>query len=321
MIYVDHAAIATFAQDRVNLDAESVTEYRAQGNRLRERLEKHLEEDPGFALVKMLNSGSVAKGTALSTIGDMDLAVYVKAGEAPGKEDELVYWLRDRLKEAYPRLEDDQFQPQHHCVKLVYSKASLVDVDVVPVLYEGEADNVGYLIEKDTGRRVRTSVSRHLEFIRKRKGPSPSTFAQVARLLKWWAGHQKARDPELRFKSFMIELICAHLSDGGHDFLDYPLAIETFFAYIVRSELRERISFTDYYRAGELPAPTGAEIEIFDPVNPENNIAASYTRQDRERIIAVATDALEALTDAAYATTKARAVEDWRLVLGTSFRG
>lgn len=321
MIYVDHTAIATFAQDRVNLDAESVREYRAQGNRLRERLEKHLAEDPGYALVKMLNSGSVAKGTALSTIGDMDLAVYVKAAQAPTKEEELVYWLRDRLKEAYSEFDDDQFQPQRHCVKLVYRTPSYVDIDVVPVLYEGEADNVGYLIEQDSGRRVRTSVSRHLEFIRKRKGQSPSNFAQVARLLKWWAGQQKARDPDLRFKSFMIELICAHLSDGGVDFSDYPMAMEAFFSYIVRSGLRERIWFADYYRAKDLPAPTGVEIEITDPVNPENNIATSYTRQDREKIIVVATDALEALTDAAYATTKARAVGDWQIVLGPSFRG
>jgi tRNA nucleotidyltransferase (CCA-adding enzyme) len=320
MTYVDHNIIATFAQDRVNLDAESVKEYREQGNRLRERLEKHLEEAPDYALVKMLNSGSVAKGTALSTIGDMDLAIYVKAAEAPSKEDELVFWLRDRLKEAYPRLEDDQFQPQHHCVKLVFRTASYVDVDVVPVLYEGEADNIGYLIEKDSGRRVRTSVSRHIEFIRKRKGQSPSNFTQVARLLKWWAGQQKARDPDLRFKSFMIELICAHLSDGGLDFSDYPRALEAFFTYIVRSDLRERISFSDHYQVADLPAPSNAEIEIFDPVNPENNIAASYTRQNREKIIAAATDALEALTDAVYATTKARAVEDWQIVLGTSFR-
>lgn len=321
MPHVDHNIIAAFAQDKVNLNADSVKDYREQGKRLRERLEKHLEEAPEYALVKMLNSGSVAKGTALSTIGDMDLAVYVKAAEAPTKEEDLIYWLRDRLREAYPQLDDDQFEPQHHCVKLIFRTASYVDVDVVPVLYEGEADNVGYLIEKDTGRRVRTSVSRHLEFIRKRKGNSPSNYAQVARLLKWWAGQQKARDSELRFKSFMIELICAHLCDKGVNFSDYPAAMEAFFTYIVRSGLRERIWFADYYQAGKLPAPNSAEIEIFDPVNPENNIAASYTRENREKILAIATDALETLTDAAYATTKARAVEDWQMVLGPSFRG
>lgn len=318
---VDHNILATFAQDKVNLDSERVKEYREQGNRLRERLEKHLEEDPNYALVKMLNSGSVAKGTALSTIGDMDLAVYVKAAEAPNKEDELVYWLQDRLKEAYTQLSDDQFVPQHHCVTLTFKSSGLANVDVVPVLYEGEPDNIGYLIVKDSGQRVRTSVSRHLEFIRKRKGRSPSDFAQVVRLLKWWAGQQKARDSQLRFKSFMIELICAHLKDKGMDFSHYPTAMEEFFTYIVRSSLQERIWFADYYEASKLPGANGDEIEIFDPVNPENNVASTYTKQNREKIITVAADALDALSDAAYATTKGREIADWQLVFGPSFRG
>lgn len=319
--YVQHQILAAFADAEVNLSPDRVADYREQGKKLRERLERYIADNPDYALVKMLNSGSVAKGTALSTIGDMDLAVYVKASEAPSGDDELVYWIRDRLREAYPQLEDDQFEPQQHCVTLIFRTPSYVDVDVVPVLYEGQPDNVGHLIEKDTGRQVETSVSRHLEFIRARKGKSPSNFAQVIRLLKWWAGEQKERDPNLRFKSFMIELICAHLADSGQDFSDYPAAMEAFFAYVVKSGLSERISFDDYYPASDLPGPTGAEIEIFDPVNPENNVAATYTREHREKIVAIATEALEAIADAAYATTKGRAIEDWQDVLGPSFKG
>lgn len=319
--HVQHEVLADFAEAEVNLPQDRVSEYREQGKRLRERLERHIADNPDYALVKMLNSGSVAKGTALSTIGDMDLAVYVKKAEAPTGDDELVYWMRDRLREAYSQLEDDQFQPQQHCVTLIFKTASYADVDVVPVLYEGEPDNVGVLIEQGTGRRVETSVSRHLEFVRARKGKSPSDFAQVVRLLKWWAGEQKERDPNLRFKSFMIELICAHLADNGQDFSDYPAAMEAFFAYVVNTGLSERISFDDNYPASDLPRPDGAEIEIFDPVNPENNVAASYTRENRDKIVIVATDALEAIADASYATTKARAVEDWQVVLGPSFKG
>ena len=319
--YVQHEVLADFAGTRVNLPPDRVTEYREQGKRLRERLERYITDNPDYALVKMLNSGSVAKGTALSTIGDMDLAVYVKKGEAPTGDDELVYWMRDRLREAYSQLDDDQFELQQHCVTLIFRTPHYADVDVVPVLYEGEPDNVGVLIEQGTGRRVETSVSRHLEFIRARKGKSPSDFAQVIRLLKWWAGEQKDRDPDLRFKSFMIELICAHLADNGQDFSDYPAAMEAFFVYVVNTGLSERISFDDNYPASDLPGPDGAEVEIFDPVNPENNVAASYTRENRDKIVTVATDALEAIADASYATTKARAVEDWQVVLGPSFKG
>lgn len=319
--YVQHEVLAAFGADTVNLPSDRAREYRAQGKRMRERLEKHIDAHPGYALVKMLNSGSVAKGTALSTISDMDVAVYVRRADAPEGTAELVYWLRDRLMEAYSQLEDDQFQPQQHCVTLQFRDPKLVDVDVVPVLYEGEADNVGCLIVKDTGARVTTSVSRHIDFIRARKGPSPSDFAQVVRLLKWWVGEQKERDPSLRFKSFLVELICAHLADRGESFSDYVEGMEAFFTYIVKTGLQERIAFDDYYSASELPATTTAAIEVFDPVNAENNVAASYTEANRLKIVEIATNAHEALADAAYATTKARALEDWRDILGPTFRG
>ncbi len=77
--YVTHKTIAEFADNSVNLRQEDVEEYRAQVNRLREKLDKYIYEHPDYALVKMLHSGSVRKGTALKTINDMDVAVYIKA--------------------------------------------------------------------------------------------------------------------------------------------------------------------------------------------------------------------------------------------------
>jgi hypothetical protein len=61
--HIDHADIARFAQDRVNLPKEKADEHRAQARRLRERLEVYLEEHPDFSLKKMLLAGSLAKGT------------------------------------------------------------------------------------------------------------------------------------------------------------------------------------------------------------------------------------------------------------------
>lgn len=319
--FVQHDVLATFARDHVNLPAGRVRDYRAQANRMREKLETHIAAHPDYALVKMLNAGSVAKGTALATIGDMDLAVYVRRAVVPAGDDELVFWLLDRLREAYPTLDADQFMPRDHCVQMHFKSSNLVDVDVVPVLYDGETDNVGCLIVKGTGARVITSVSRHIEFIRARKGPTPSDFALVVRLLKWWAGELKERDPDFRFKSFMIELICAHLVDRGVDFADYVDATESFFSYIVESSLQEQVAFADFYPASKIPSRGGAEIEIIDPVNAENNVAASYTRTHREKIVTAALGAHEALADAAYATTKGRAVEDWRDILGPTFAG
>ncbi|MDQ3766947.1 MAG: nucleotidyltransferase, partial [Actinomycetota bacterium] len=174
----------------------------------------------------------------------------------------------------------------------------------------------------DTGERVKTSVSQHLEFIRTRKNQHPESFAQLVRFSKWWVRQIKQReDPDFRFKSFMVELLWAHLADRGYHLNDYTVALENFFGYIVKSRLQERVAFTDFYSASELPSATGAEIEIFDPVNSENNVAATYTSQQRQAIVDAAQDAYDAVSQAQYEDGKGDSVDLWQIVFGPRFRG
>ena len=251
----------------------------------------------------------------------MDVVVYVQATEAPSDERDLLSWLAERLREAYEGiLNPEQFATETHCVRVSF-RGSGLDVDVAPVLYEGDPDDKGYLITKDTGERVLTSVPLHLEFIRKRKNAHPTNYAQVVRLIKWWLRTEKDRRNNFRFKSFMVELLCAKLSDQGLDFSDYERAIELVLGHIVTTGLEDRIAFTDYYGTEALPTPTSAAIEMFDPVNPQNNVAGLYTVLQRDAIVDAATDALDAIAEAHHATTKERAVERWKYVLGPSFRG
>jgi tRNA nucleotidyltransferase (CCA-adding enzyme) len=314
--YVTHAVLRDWATERVNLKRDDVTAYRAQVANLRANLERHIAEHPDYGLVKIRHSGSVAKGTALKTINDMDVAVYVKASDAPADERQLLSWLADRLRAAYPQKARDDFTIQHHCVTILFHGTGL-NVDVVPVIYEGEADDIGYLITKGTGARVRTSVSQHLKFIRARKDAQPLHFAQTVRLLKWWVGQLKQQDEDFRFKSFMIELLSAHVADDGQSFADYPGAIEAVLAYIVRTGLEEPITFADFNEPAATPT---APLVIIDPVNPDNNVAASYSRVQRDAIVSAAHDSLDAVQEAQYATTKGRAVECWQTILGPLFR-
>lgn len=317
---ISHADIARFAEDRVNLPRDEAQEYRDQVNRLRARLEKHIEANPGFALVKMLHSGSVAKGTALRTINDLDVAVYVEKEKAPISDRELVPWLAARLRDAYPDFKPDQFdESQPHCVTIRF-KGSGLDVDVVPVLYEGDPSDKGYLVDKNTGKRTLTSIPLHLEFIRERKKRN-THYAQVVRLSKWWAAQHKERDESFKCKSFLLELLLAKSVDAGADLSDYPRALEGFFSEIVKTGLESRTSFSDYYKSSALPKQSTGPIEVFDPVNPENNIASAYTISDRGRLVAAAEEAADAISEAIYATTKGRAVACWQRVLGTAFRG
>ncbi|MEO3798162.1 CBASS oligonucleotide cyclase [Nonomuraea sp. B10E15] len=228
MPQIEHADLVAFAGDKVNLKKSEVDDQRAQVNRLRERIEAKVAASPGYGFVKALHAGSVAKGTALRSVNDRDLAVYVKAELAPDDTPGLVSWVRDRVVEAYPVLSDDQIVANTHCVTVTFAGTGL-EVDVVPVLYEGEPDDVGYLVNKVSGERLKTSVRQHLDFIRGRKKAHPVHLTQLIRFTKWWARLQKRRDGEFKCKSFMVELLWVHLADNGLDLNDYTAALEQFF--------------------------------------------------------------------------------------------
>jgi hypothetical protein len=190
---------------------------------------------------------------------------------------------------------------------------------VVPILYDGDPNWYGNLVSQDDGSFLATCIPRHLEFIRKRKQAHQTDFAQVARLVKFWAARIKREQQDFRFKSFMIELILAHLADEGRDFSDYPEALQHFFTYIARTNLRELMVFDDYYK----PSVVGAlsePVNIIDPVNAKNNVCKLYTVAQADAIVNAALDAGDAIDAALAALTKQETVRYWQKVFGSTFQ-
>ena len=92
-LHIDHKDICSFAEERVNLPRDKANEYRAQVARLRDKLEGYLLEHPDFSLKKMLLSGSLAKGTSLRSLNDIDVACYISGAEAPHEVRALLDYL------------------------------------------------------------------------------------------------------------------------------------------------------------------------------------------------------------------------------------
>jgi tRNA nucleotidyltransferase (CCA-adding enzyme) len=315
--HVGHREIQAFAQDRVNLPQDKATQYRAQARRLREKIDSYVDDHPDFTLRKMMLSGSLAKGTALRSLNDIDVACYISGADAPQKIGELLEYLAERLRKAFPNFSPDQVKPQTYSVTVSF-KGTGLDVDVVPILYHGDPNWYGDLVSQEDGSFLETSIPLHLDFCSKRKKAHEKDFAQVVRLAKFWAKNMKQEREGFRFKSFMIEMIMSHLADTGTDFSDYPEALQSFFTYIAKTDLRERIVFTDYYsasEAGSFPEP----IEIIDPVNPNNNVGRLYTNANADMIADAALDAGDAIDAALSAPTKGQSVAYWQKVFGTGF--
>lgn len=94
-------------------------------------------------------------------------------------------WVEERLREAYPQKDPNDFDASSpHCVR-IHFQGSGPDADIVPVIYEGDENDYGYLIDKYTGHRLLTSIPLHLKFIRKRKEFHQQHFAQIVRIVKW----------------------------------------------------------------------------------------------------------------------------------------
>jgi hypothetical protein len=316
--HVDHGDIVAFAEARVNLPRDKAAEYRAQVRRLRERLEGYLSEHPDFTLKKMLLSGSLAKGTALRSLNDIDVACYVAGADAPSDIATLPEYLAERLRKAFPNFSPDQVQPQTYSVTVSFRGTGL-DVDVVPILYAGDPKWFGDLVSQDDGSLLRTNIPYHLEFARKRKEANKTDFAQVVRLVKFWARLMKQEREGFRFKSFMIEMILAQLADRGLDLSDYPEALQHFFTYVAKSNMSERIAFADYYDPKSIGRFT-EPVQIIDPVNAKNNVGHLYTRAEADAIVEAALDAGDAIDAALAAPTKHETVRYWQKVFGSSFQ-
>lgn len=329
--YVNHADLSMFAVNKVNVPSQTAKSRRTQVAHLRTRLESYIAGHPNYDLVKMRGSGSVAKHTAIQGSSDTDVAAYVRASAVGGlevDESKLLEWLRDRCVEVYGATKDaSDFEVSHHAVGITMHGSGL-KIDVAPVLYEGEPDDRGYLVTQ-TGDRVLTSVTLHKEFLNKRRAQAGPEYKEFIRLVKAFVHRAKteaaASGPELRFKSFLIELIVAHLWDNGwlnkpFAIDDYAHAFEQFLAYIVMTELKEPILFTDYYQANDIDTCTDP-VQVWDPVNPSNNVTRGYSDYDRQRLVTRCSEALDKVNTASAATNKTSAVAAWKTLFGPTFPG
>jgi tRNA nucleotidyltransferase (CCA-adding enzyme) len=329
--YVNHEVLAWHAQNKVNVPAEDARKRRKQVNYLRSRLEEFIDAHPDYDLVKLRSSGSTAKHTAIRRRrgegSDADVAAYVRASSVRGvdiDESGLLEWLLDLCLEVYGKTKDaEDFRISDHAVGITL-RGSGLKIDVAPVLYEGAPDDCGYLVTRQ-GDRVLTSVTQHLAFIQARRNVAGPNYRELIRLLKAWIREAKSNDSDLRCKSFLLELLVAHLWDNGWNgeslaVDDYPRAFEQVLGYIAQTGLRVPVIFTDYYDQAEVTRPTDP-IQVWDPVNPENNVARTYSETDRQLLVKTSTTALEAITWAAHAPTKGDANDAWRTVLGQGFEG
>lgn len=309
------AEINCFVSRVLKLPPGKRKEYLDQVDFLLGRLESKIKEDGSFRVTGFKKTGSLVKGTVIRPKGDdgvdADVAVYLDLSEADKSDIYLLHEIILKLvRTVYPQKNQQDFQIQPRTLGIHFRDSGL-DVDLVPVVPIPNQSGYGWQPSAQKGDPVKTSVQGQLDFIRKRSN-SDSSYRTLVRLVKKWRNVQELDS----FRSFLIELVLAHIQDTQGASPTLEDGLQRFFLYITQSKLLERIAFSESGVVKNFPKDT---VVILDPVNPENNVAKRLTDAERKEITSKAETAWEKLSTASFTSGKGETVEFWKFVFGRSF--
>ncbi|MGK3960057.1 CBASS oligonucleotide cyclase [Sorangium sp. So ce118] len=252
-----------------------------QAEEIRERIRAKALQD-GLVVRSMPWSGSFAKKTGLRRHmrgnhevegQDVDLSFVISPQTTEGEDIESLLDRFERYaQESYP---NTSRSPTKSSIRLDFEGTKL-SYDLVPMLAVENDDEAQVLLRRD-GERRRTSVQRHIDFVRRRTARSNELdgrvkFNEVVRLVKWWRELCQSKSQILQeVPTMLIDLLCAKAFDTHGVDETYTETLSRWFgqtAHLVRS--RKRVDFSDFKSPAE-------EIEtgrwaVLDPVNAGNNV-------------------------------------------------
>ena len=129
----------------------------------------------------------------------------------------------------------------------------------------------------------------------------------------------KREQEGFRFKSFMVEMVLAHLQDSGARLLGLSRGAPALLHLHRPQQFRRAHPLLGLLRAVGVGV-FSERVKIIDPVNAQNNISSLYTAQEADAIVDAALDAGDAIDAALAAPTKQQTVIYWQKIFGSSFQ-
>lgn len=296
----------------LRLPKEKRTEYHAQVDRLIKALSARVKDKTSLKITKVVKAGSFAKFTILRKTTedpiDVDVVFYIADKSV---ENETLESLGDSLfsllTELYPTKSVEDFEIQKRAATVTFVGTGL-SVDIVPVIeMEGDPPGYGWQFAAD-GSKTRTCAPCAIDFVRARKNKD-AHYRTLVRLVKKWRNYREIKP----LKSFVIELILAHLLDAKGSDGKIEQKLRDFFLYLAQSGLKETITFPE--NGGQV-GTFNDPVVIVDPVNSDNNTAARITEAERTDIVSEASLAWE--------TSSFASVEGdpsvWKEIFGPRFK-
>jgi len=242
---------------------------------------------------------------------DADIAVFLDLSEAEKDHiDKLHNIICDLLVAIYPMKKREDFQVQPRTLGIHFQDSGL-DIDLVPVIPIPEESGYGWQPSSTKGSSVKTSIQGQLDFIKNRRD-ADARFKTLVRLLKNWRNEHELDS----LRSFIIELIVAHLYDQDGEAPSLESGLQRFFLYVAQSDLKVPIAFPEL---GKVTAFPKDPVIILDPVNKHNNVAMRLTENERREIVMAGKTAWETIETASWKGTKGETLDLWKEIMGRSF--
>jgi hypothetical protein len=296
----------------LRLPADKRKEYHEQVDRLITELSRTVREKTAIKITKVVKAGSFAKFTILRKTStdpvDVDVVFYISGRSI---DHETLQGLNDTiyklLIEIYPNKDVEDFEIQRKAATVSFVGTGL-SVDIVPVIEDPQRAGYGWQFDLQDGSKLQTCAPCQIKFVRDRKNKDKD-FRTLARLTKKWRNHAELK----ALKSFIIELLVAHLLDTEGNTGSIEQRFRRILLYIAQSGLKERIQFA------ENTPPFGTfndPVVIIDPVYSLNNVASRITEAERQVIVAAAQNAWEA----AHFASAEDDTEVWKEIFGPRFK-
>ncbi len=265
-------------------DPDKVEDIRIQRDEVKARIRAKAEAD-GLIVKSTPASGSFAKGTGLRRHMrggaeheglDVDCPIVVAGRDRDGDPlTELLSRFERYARASYP---DTDIERTKSSVKLVF-EASKVSYDLVPMLAVEGSDDEQILLRAG-GERRRTSIQKHVEFVRSRTKRSrdldgPVLFNEAVRLVKWWREFQLTSSKILtEVPSFLVDLLCAKALDVTSAKTGYAETLVIWFdcIYSYAAHCKD-VVFHDF--GTPQPDRISGPSRVIDPVNSQNNAVPS----------------------------------------------
>jgi hypothetical protein len=302
--------LSAYVSGKLALPGDERNEHRKQVGRLLDKLGVVIAKDGLYKIKKFRRAGSLEKGTSNRPRAgkpvDADVGVYFDADPNDFDIAHLQGLIKGLLEKAYPQKASDDFEEGGRTFGVVF-KGSGLEVDLVPIVATDDACDYGLQYSR-TGDCVKTSVKAHIDHYRAHVDRDP-LLPILLRLVKRWRHWQDLKG----IQSFHLELFLSHLVDRNGAASGVEEGIRRFFLFVAR-DLDHGVAFD-----GTDPSPFTDPVVIVDPANPDNNVAARITRDERDALVAAANEALVTLTVAQGLPGKGETISAWKELFGENF--